>query len=128
MLTDVQASMDALMTSTMSHITANPSSQRMIEAAVATDPVSSFLQYGVLGLVVIGFITGWIVPGPQLKAVAAENTRLSGLIEGKMFPMLETYAGTMEKAAMALEKAADAMDRQAERDRLVLDQLRKDSR
>lgn len=104
------------------HVAMSPAAQRMGEAVATTDPVSNFLQYGVLGLVVIGFATGWIVPGPQAKALAAENTRLSGLIEGKLFPMFEQYAGTMERAAMALEKSADALDRQAERERLTLQQ------
>lgn len=80
-----------------------------------------FLQYGVLGLVVIGFATGWIVPGPQAKALAAENARLSAMIEGKLFPMIEQHAATMEKAAAALERSAEAMDRQAERERLAYD-------
>lgn len=88
-------------------------------ASASGDSISNFLQYGVLGLVVIGFITGWIVPGPQAKALAAENARLSALIEGKLFPMFEQYTGTMERAAMALEKSADAMDRQAERERIA---------
>jgi hypothetical protein len=107
----------------MAHITAAPPTQRLIEAAGATDPIAGYLQYGVLGLVVVGFMTGWIAPGPQVKALAAENTRLSTLIEGQLFPILTQYAGTMEKAAMALEKAAEAMDRQAERERLQLEQL-----
>lgn len=94
-----------------------PHFQRLAEATSAADPIGPLLQYGVLGVVVIGFITGWIVPGPQAKALAAENTRLSGLIEGKLFPMLELHAATMERAAKALEKSADAMDRQAERER-----------
>lgn len=97
-------------------LVANPSTMRLGEAAVASDPVSNFLQYGVLGLVVIGFATGWIVPGPQAKALAAENARLTGLIEEKIFPMLGQYAATMERAAVALERSAEAMDRQADRD------------
>jgi hypothetical protein len=95
-------------------------SMAAMEAGASNGSVADFLQYGVLGLVVIGFITGWIVPGPQAKALAAENARLSGLIEGKLFPMFEQYAGAMERAAVALEKSAEAMDRQAERERLAL--------
>jgi len=98
-------------------VTTHQVGQRFAEVASATDPISPWLQYGVLGLVVVGFATGWIVPGPQAKALAAENTRLSGLIEGKLFPMFEQYAATMERAAVALEKSAEAMDRQAERER-----------
>ena len=89
------------------------------EAASGSISLGDFLQYGVLGLVVVGFITGWIVPGPQARALAAENTRLSTLIESKLFPILEQYAGTMEKAAIALEKSAEAMDRQADRERVA---------
>ena len=98
------------------------------EESVSSGSIGDFLQYGVLGLVVIGFITGWIVPGHSAKAMAAENTRLSGLIEGKLFPMLEQYATTMEKAAIALEKAAEAMDRQAERDRAQQERIQRESR
>jgi hypothetical protein len=123
-LTVITAYGEAAIVSIAARLTATPPAQRLIEAAGATDPVAGYLQYGVLGLVVVGFMTGWIAPGPQVKALAAENTRLSGIIEGQLFPILTQYAGTMEKAAMALEKAAEAMDRQAERERLQLEQLR----
>lgn len=99
-----------------SHVTANPSTMRLAEPLATADPVSNFLQYGVLGLVVIGFATGWIVPGPTAKALAAENTRLSALFEGQLLPMVGQYASTMERAAIALEKSAEAMDRQARRE------------
>lgn len=93
----------------------------VVAEASAPPAVGDFLQYGVLGLVVVGFATGWIVPGPQAKALAAENARLSALIDGKIFPVLEQYASTMEKAAGALERAAEALDRQAEREKIALD-------
>ena len=124
MLSQVQAAVESAVELSMQHVVVNPNLMRLGEAATSTDPISNFLQYGVLGLVVIGFATGWIVPGPQAKALAAENTRLSGIIDNKVFPMLEQYAGTMEKAASALEKAAEAMDRQAERDRRLAQQTR----
>lgn len=85
----------------------------MADATGTAEPLANLLQYGVLGLVVIGFITGWIVPGPTAKALAAENARLSTLIEGKLFPMLEQYAANQEKSASALERSAEAMDRVA---------------
>lgn len=102
--------------------------QRFAEAASAVDPLTPLLQYGVLGLVVLGFATGWIVPGPTAKAYAAENARLSALIEGKLLPMSEQYAATMERAAIALEKSSEALDRLAERDRLAAerDRIRRD--
>jgi uncharacterized membrane protein YGL010W len=82
-------------------------------------PIAALLQQGVLGIFVIGLITGWIVPGYQAKALAAENARLSALIEGRLFPMLEQHSGTMQRAAIALEKSAEAMNRQAERERVA---------
>jgi hypothetical protein len=91
------------------------------ESGGSTPPIGDLLQYGALGLVVLGFVTGWIVPGPTAKALATENARLSALIDGKVFPILEQYAGTMEKAATALERSAEAMDRQAERERIMFD-------
>lgn len=101
---------------TVAHLIASPPLVRAVEAVSTSDPVEGLLQYGVLGLVVIGFATGWIVPGPQAKALAAENARLSAVIEGRLFPMFEQYATTMERAASALEKSAEAMDRQAARE------------
>lgn len=110
-------------TSVAHAIAASQAVQKLAEAA-SIDPVGPLLQYGVLGLVVVGFITGWIVPGTQAKALAAENLRLSQLIEGKLFPMFEQYATTMDRAATALEKSAEAMNRQAdaERDRVLYEQ------
>lgn len=112
MLTQLQVAIEQ----GLAHVGSHPASMRLAEASSAAAPVSDLLQYGVLGLVVIGFATGWIVPGPQAKALAAENTRLSTLIEGKLFPMLEQYATTMERAAIALERTSEAMDRQALRE------------
>ena len=79
------------------------------EVATATNGWEPFLQYGVLGLVVVGFITGWIVPGYQAKALLAENARLTRLIEEKLLPMAETNAVTLDKAAGALQKATEAI-------------------
>ena len=72
--------------------------------------IESFLQYGVLGLVVIGFLTGWIVPGPQAKQLISENQRLTALLEKEVIPMSATFAATMDRSNSALEKAALAME------------------
>lgn len=113
MLTFAQAALDAGATSLTSH----PAFMRLAEVASVTDPLTPLLQYGVLGLVVVGFMTRWIVTGAEAKALAAENARLTGVIENEIFPMLKQYGGVLEKAADALERAADAMNRQADRDR-----------
>lgn len=83
----------------------------LIAADAATgDPWALLLQYGVLGVVVVGFITGWIVPGPQAKQLLEENRRLQALIENKLLPMSETYAATLEKSAIVMEKCTTVLD------------------
>lgn len=84
---------------------------RVAEAAVGNPSWDSLVQYGVLGLVVLGFITGHIVPGHHAKQLLEENKRLSSLIEGKLLPMSETYAATLEKSANVMEKATEALER-----------------
>lgn len=88
----------------------HPSEIAAIAADSATD-VGQFLQYGVLGLVVVGFITGWIVPGYQAKNMAAENARLLGLFENKLFPLIESSAEALGRASVAMEKSADALNK-----------------
>lgn len=80
------------------------------ESGAPTNPVDSFLQYGVLGLVVIGFATEWIVPGPQAKKLYAENQRLQAIIVEQVIPVTSTYAATMQRTNEALEKVGKAMN------------------
>lgn len=82
------------------------------EAPTPANPVEYLLQYGPLGLVVIGFLTGWIVPGYHAKSLEAENRRLTALFEGKMLPMIETYAATLDRATSVME-----LDREASQKR-----------
>jgi len=84
------------------------------EAPVAGNPVEYLLQYGPLGLVVIGFLTGWIVPGYHAKSLEAENRRLTALFEGKLLPMIETNGATLDRANSAMEKSAAALERSRE--------------
>lgn len=77
--------------------------------AADSDPFTSLTQYGPLGLMVLGFLTGWIVPGPTAKAQAAEITRLQTLFEGEVLPMAKTYAETMAQVTTVLEKVLDVM-------------------
>lgn len=86
-------------------------SRAIAEAATAATDIGSFLQYGVLGLVVVGFITGWIAPGYQAKALAAENARLLALFENKLFPLIESSADALGRSAVAMEKSADALNK-----------------
>ena len=73
----------------------------MLNALVFADPVPSpgaletLLQYGVLGVGVIAFVVGWVVPGTSLRKVLEENARLTNLIETKVFDMSVSYATSM---------------------------------
>ena len=101
----------ALAEAAVAHTVASSSTiSRAAEAATATEPFGALLQYGVLGLVVVGFITGWIVPGYQAKQVVADNQRLTALIEGKLLPMIETNAAALERATGVMEKATSALE------------------
>lgn len=80
------------------------------DSSAGGSPVESFLQYGVLGLVVVGFLTEWIVPGSTAKKLAAENQRLQQLIEDKVLPVTATYSSTLERSSAALEKAGQAIE------------------
>jgi len=88
------------------------------------DPWLSLTQYGPLGLMVLGFITGWIVPGPAVKAKDAEIRRLQSLFEDQVVPMTQTYATTMAQTTEVLKeitpvlsRAADLVREQSERRR-----------
>lgn len=85
--------------------------------STAIDPVANLIQYGVLGIVVIGFIFGWIVPGPTAKQLISENTRLNDMIEAKLLPMIERSAAALERSAIVMDKATTAMDMQYREDR-----------
>lgn len=77
--------------------------------AADSDPFTSLTQYGPLGLMVLGFLTGWIVPGPTAKAQAAEIVRLQTLFEHEVLPMAKTYAETMAETTKVLEKVLDVL-------------------
>ena len=78
------------------------------------DPWLSLTQYGPLGLMVLGFITGWIVPGPQVKAKDAEIKRLQALFEDQVVPMTQTYATTMAQTTEVLKEITPVLSRAAE--------------
>jgi hypothetical protein len=63
---------------------------------ISGDPLSIILQYGTLGIVVLGFITGWIVPGPTAKQLVEENRRLNLLITETLIPLIEKTTTSLE--------------------------------
>lgn len=82
----------------------------LVEGSTGTDPVAILLNYGPLGMVVLGFILGWIVPGPTAKQLVEENRRLNALIETVLLPMIEKDGATLERVAGAMEKNTAALD------------------
>lgn len=82
-----------------------------VDLTAPSDPLATLVQYGVLGLVVLAFITGWIVPGPQAKQLIEENKRLNQLIETRLLPMSEQYAASQEKTAIVMDKCTVALER-----------------
>lgn len=76
-----------------------------------SDPFSLLLGFGPLGLMVLGFITGWIVPGSTHKKAEAEVARLQRLFDDQVFPMAQTYASTMATATQVMHDVTDELRR-----------------
>lgn len=106
-LTFLAAYVDGLVASHPQAASAYPTLQRFVSAN--TDPLLSLTQYGPLGLMVLGFLSGWIVPGPAAKQKDAEIARLQGLFEDQVLPMASEYARTMADATRVLENAINAL-------------------
>lgn len=84
-------------------------------------PVDVFAQYGILGALVIGFLTGWISPGYLLKREQTENDRLRKLIEERTIPAVEESSAALRASSESLDKAlATLQDHQVQMARLEL--------
>jgi hypothetical protein len=66
------------------------------------DSISGYLSYGPLGLMVIGFLTGQLVPGRTHKRTEDENERLRHLIEDKLLPLVAQNTAVTEEAIRVL--------------------------
>lgn len=77
---------------------------------VSADPIGTLLAYGPLGIMVIGFITGWIAPGTQVKQLLAENARLNLIITGTMLPILEKVTLVMDQATSATKTNTEVVE------------------
>lgn len=71
--------------------------------------LGQFLQYGVLGLLVVALVTGLLVPGYLYKAERDENTRLKKVIEDRLVSTATEYADAMQDASRTLDKAIDVI-------------------
>lgn len=54
------------------------------------------IQFGVLGIMVVLFLTGWIVTGSQYKRVLAENEAMKQLLVTDVIPLLEKTGKRLE--------------------------------
>lgn len=75
-----------------------------------SDPLSILLGYGPLGIVVIGFIVGWIVPGSQAKSLAEENKRLVAIITDTLFPLIDKAASNTERGNATNERVTEVLE------------------
>jgi hypothetical protein len=71
--------------------------------SVQSDPYQ-FAQYGVLGIIVVGFIAGWIWPRPSVERLIAQNERLQAQVdalfevyESKVMPTLVEVTEIMRR-------------------------------
>lgn len=83
----------------------------LVAGDAAAPGLDGLVQYGPLGLIVLGFVTGWIVPGNVSRQKDAEITRLQALFEQQVLPMAVQYAEVMSEVTRALERATTVVDR-----------------
>jgi hypothetical protein len=67
-----------------------------------TDPFIDLAQYGILGLVVMGFILGWIWPRPAVDRMIEANEALLARLEKRQQEAL----AELQKLREALEELA----------------------
>lgn len=77
----------------------------------ATDPSSAlnFAQYGVLGLIVLGFIFGKIAPGYLLDRAEAKIAEKDALIEKMRLAMEDKTVPALIRCTEALVEATDVL-------------------
>lgn len=66
---------------------------------------SGLLTYGPLGLMVAGFMFGYIIPGPTHKRVVDENDRLRSLIDDKVWPTINDATTAMKDSTDTVREA-----------------------
>lgn len=84
----------------------------MIQVLIAaTDPNTTlnFAQYGVLGLIVIGFVTRKIVSGELLERAEAKIAEKDALIEKMRLAMEEKTVPALIRSTEALVEATDVL-------------------
>lgn len=75
------------------------------------DPLNGWASYGVLGLLVLALLIGYLVPGYIYKRVEEENSRLRELVDTKVYPLIETATATQRESMKVMKDMADALAR-----------------
>jgi hypothetical protein len=91
-----------LVVASMTSVAALASMASATDTGSTVDGLSNYLSYGPLGLMVLGFLTGQLVPGRTYKRTEDENDRLRRLIEDKLLPLVEQNTSVTEEAIRVL--------------------------
>lgn len=79
--------------------------------ASGTPGLVTFIQYGALGLVVIGFVIGWIWPKPSVDRLLRDIARLETQVDELTSTYQRDVIPTMVRASETLVKVHRRMDR-----------------
>lgn len=99
------------------------SSAEVIAADSGGDPVNYFFQYGVIGVVLILLLLGWLVPKYVHDRAIAENKRKDEIIERKDEFIAELQSSISDRAIPALVEATSIMRSLPEAENNLLRQL-----
>lgn len=77
-------------------------------AATSSDPLLQFVQYGIAGLVILAFLTGYIWPKPPVDRLQKDYDRLREQYD-------ELVATYQREIIPTLSRAADALTRKTAR-------------
>ena len=84
-------------------------------AEVTSEPIFQWIQFGVTGLVILGFLTGYIWPKPAVTKLLEDNENLrrqrDELIKIHQADTLPTLARTNELLARLNERRRNGDDR-----------------
>lgn len=86
-----------------------------------TDPILTFLQYGVLGLVVVALLFGWLWAKPAVQQLLEDKKRAEEQRD-------EAYRQWETRVLPLLSQFADAAEKQADAVRAVLQRVEDERR
>lgn len=80
----------------------------LLEAAPVYDPVI-FVQYGVLGVILVMMLTGWLWPKPAIEEMRKQMEQERKLVMDTLLPALVNISKNLEDATGAMKDATGAM-------------------